>query len=84
MSGKKCIFALCGLEKWPAFVESVFCFRPEKRNRQFQTRRMKEHDAHLFCRCLCTAHAVSAHNKTAWEYCLYSFLVGRLAMPVFQ
>ncbi|OUN80898.1 hypothetical protein B5G04_06445 [Bacteroides sp. An51A] len=45
---------------------------------------MKEHDAHLFCICPCTAHAVSVHTKTAWEYCLYSFLVRRLAMPVFQ
>ena len=44
---------------------------------------MKGHDAPLFCICHVRL-APHQHIKTAWEYCFRSFLVRRLAMPVFQ
>ena len=68
-------------EKSPADKEGVYCIRPKEQNRQKRTRRMKGHDAPLFCICHVAARAPHQHIKTAWEYCFRSFLVRRLAMP---
>ena len=38
-------------EKSPADKEGVYCIRPKEQNRQKRTRRMKGHDAPLFCIC---------------------------------
>ena len=85
MFGKKCIFVVSGRgNDWAdIIIGSVFCFRPEKRNRQFQPKGWK--DMTLICFVYVSVQPMLyPHNKTAWEYCSYSFLSEAFAMPVFR
>ena len=77
------IFAMSGGRNRQQTRKAFIAFVLRNKNRQKRTRRMKRHDAPLFCICH-VRPAPHQHIKTAWEYCFRSFLVRRLAMPVFQ
>ena len=56
---------------WKAF----FAFVLRNEIAKFRLRWMKgTWRSSVLCICPCTARAVSVHTKTAWEYCLHSFL----------